>query len=444
MYALGLAAAVTLALNPYAAGDVGWQLSFAAVVGLMALAPRIRERLRRWPAPLAEASAITLAATLATAPLLAVHFGRVSLASLPANLIVAPVVAPIMWLGMVAAALAQLDPALAAPLNALNGPLVAFVDRIARAAAAVPHGVVAVELPGLLGAGAGYAGLALAWRAPRLAAGAVTVLVAAAVLRGPGGVPPPGPGETVVSFLDVGQGDATLIQRDGRSILFDTGPPGGPIVSRLEEVGVARLDALVTTHAQADHEGMAIPVLDRFRPRLVVDGGMGWPTAVQRAYPSAARGAGARLTDLAAGDDLRLGALRVRFLSPTAEAERAPPTGDPNNRALVAHVSSGAFDVLLTADAESDVTGTLDLPEVEALKVAHHGSDDPGLPAQLERLRPQIAAIEVGRRNTYGHPTAATIDALSAVPHVYRTDRDGTVQLHVTADRTWVTRIRHD
>jgi competence protein ComEC len=247
----------------------------------------------------------------------------------------------------------------------------------------------------------------------------------------------------VVSFLDVGQGDATLIQRGDRSILFDTGPPGGPVLARLKEVGVERLDALVTTHAQTDHEGMAIPVLDRFRPRVIVDGGAGWPTAVQRALPRAAADRGARLVTAAAGDHLRLGRLTIAFLSPTAEAERAPPTGDPNNRALVAHLSSGAFDLLLTADAETDVTGALDLPRVEALKVAHHGSADPGLPAQLEQLQPLVAGIEVGRHNTYGHPTPSTLQALRVVPRVYRTDRDGTVQLHVTAERMWVTRLRH-
>ena len=113
-YALGLAAVVTLALNPRASGEVGWQLSFAAVVGLLALTPRWREGLRRarLPGPLADAAAVTAAATVATAPLMAFHFEQVSLASLPANLAAAPAVAPIMWLGMVAIAVAQVSPAL--------------------------------------------------------------------------------------------------------------------------------------------------------------------------------------------------------------------------------------------------------------------------------------------------------------------------------------------
>jgi competence protein ComEC len=76
---------------------------------------------------------------------------------------------------------------------------------------------------------------------------------------------------------------------------------------------------------------------------------------------------------------------------------------------------------------------------VEAMKVSHHGSADPGLPAVLARLRPDVAAIEVGAGNDYGHPASSTLDALrAAVPRVYRTDRDGTVVLRVSGGRMTV------
>jgi competence protein ComEC len=270
-------------------------------------------------------------------------------------------------------------------------------------------------------------------------AAAAAVLVVPALGAG-GAAAAPRPGETVVSFLDVGQGDATLVQRDGASVLVDTGPPDGPILARLRDAGVQRLDALVLTHAQADHEGAAIAVLDRFRPRLVLDGGAGWPTAVQRALVRRAPAAGAEVRRVAAGDVIGLGSLRMAVLWPPPAIASLPPEGDPNNRALVVHLSTGAFDLLLTADAESDVTGTLELPDVEALKVAHHGSEDAGLPAELVRLRPEVAAIEVGRHNTYGHPAPSTLSALRVVPTVLRTDRDGTVRLRVLDGRMTVER----
>ncbi len=121
----------------------------------------------------------------------------------------------------------------------------------------------------------------------------------------------------------------------------------------------------------------------------------------------------------------------MRLLWPPPPGPEFRPEGDPNERAVVAHVQAGDFDLLLPADAESGVTSALELPEVEALKVAHHGSADEGLAAMLERIRPEFAAIEVGRTNTYGHPAPSTLAALRAVDHVYRTDLDGTVRLRV-------------
>ena len=102
-YALLLAAAVTLALNPRAAEEPGWQLSFAAVAALLVGAAPLSAALeRRMPEPVADAAAITIAATLGTAPLMALHFEQVSLAALPANLLAAPAIAPVMWLGVLA------------------------------------------------------------------------------------------------------------------------------------------------------------------------------------------------------------------------------------------------------------------------------------------------------------------------------------------------------
>jgi competence protein ComEC len=456
-YALGLAAAVTLALNPRASGEPGWQLSFAAVVALLALAPPMRAALAHVvPGPVADAAAITIAATLGTAPLMAFHFQQVSLASLPANLLAAAAIAPVMWLGMLAAAAAQVAPGLAEPLNALNAPLLAFVEWVARTMAGAPAAVMPVRLstpPMLAGAYAALAGgvlvvrrlartaairYQLAGRVPRRSrvvwaavaapAAAVALLAAASPARE---APPPLEGEVVVSFLNIGQGDATLIQSGRASVLVDTGPPGGVILRRLREAGIHRLDGLVLTHAQADHEGMALDVIRAFQPRLVVDGGAGWPTYVQRALPRALAATRGRELEAHAGETLRFGAIVMRLLWPPAPPPDFHPDGDPNDRAVVAIVSVGDFDLYLSADAESNVTSALPLPDVDAMKVAHHGSEDPGLPALLQRLNPEVAAIEVGADNTYGHPAPSTLAALRVVDHVYRTDRGGTVRLRV-------------
>jgi competence protein ComEC len=455
-YALALAAAATLALNPLAAGDAGWQLSFAAVVSLLAFAPPLRIAMaRRIPGAVADAAAITIAATVGTAPLMALHFEQVSLASLPANLLAAAAIAPIMWLGMVGAAAAQVAPALALPFTALSAPLLAYVAWIAHVASAAPLAVLPLRLgsPASLAVAyavlAGLAAGAIALSRRRRAAGtpppetilrrrtaavvlAAVAAVAAIVALAPrGGPAPPARGELVVSFLDIGQGDATLLQRDGASVLVDTGPPEGSVVKRLADAGVRRLDALVLTHAQRDHEGAALAVMRAYAPRLLLNGGAGWPSAVQRELPAAVRAAGTRAVTAEAGQSLTIAGMCMRLLWPPRPPPGWVPEGDANDRAIVALVQVGDFDLFLPADAESNVTGALRLPRVEAIKVAHHGSADDGLPALLDRLRPRFAAIEVGRRNTYGHPAASTLAALRGVDDLVRTDRDGTVRLRV-------------
>ena len=134
---------------------------------------------------------------------------------------------------------------------------------------------------------------------------------------------------------------------------------------------------------------------------------------------------------------LRVGPLRLDVLWPRPGLA---PTGDPNDRAVVARVSEGRFGLLLTADAESPITLPLSPAPADVLKVAHHGSADPGLPLLLRRVHSALAVIEVGRHNPYGHPSPATLRALRAVPRVMRTDRDGTIRLTVAGGRMTVAR----
>lgn len=431
-YAVGLALVFTLALNPRSAEDPGWQLSFAAVLSMLLLAGRLREWLERRGLPRggAEVAAMTLAATLGTAPLIALHFERLSLASVPANLLAAPVIASVMWLGVLAGAAGALWAPAATALNAVNAYPLAYLGGLAHTAAHLPLASVAVplSLPALV---AIYGVLGAVAAAPRLRRPAVlgVTLAASWLMLTPAAAGPRPPPGLRVSFLDVGQGDATLVQDGARAILVDAGPPDGPIVDRLAHEGVSRLDALVITHAQADHEGGAPAVLRRFPVRLVLDGAAGAPVPGHAAVLEAALQTRARVLAPDAGQALKAGRVELDVLWPHAESFPLHAQEDPNQRAIVAVVRVPGLRMLLTADAESDVTGPLDLPPVDVLKVAHHGSADPGLPALLARLRPRVAVIEVGRHNSYGHPAPQALEALRAVPRVMRTDRDGTVRL---------------
>jgi competence protein ComEC len=439
-YAILLAAVATLALDPRALADAGWQLSFAAVLGIATLAPTLRDRLRRsgLPGALTEAVAVTAAATLSTAPLIAARFGQGSLVSLPVNVLAAPAVAPIMWLGMAAAALSQLTPALAAPVTALSGPPLGYLVWLARSAAALPAAHARVPAASVAIVAVALAIALVGRRHVTRAASVVAAATVAATLwvgaRPAPVAPSPAPGTLRVTALDVGQGDATLLQAGAHAVLVDAGPPQGAVVDRLRAAGVARLDALVISHPQLDHDGGAPAVLEALPVGVLLDGRGGDRAPASRALDGPLRRRHTRVVAAAAGQELRAGPLRLRILWPPPGP--TPPAGDPNDRAIVAVATAYGASALLTADAESLVLAGLDVGPVDVLKVSHHGSADPGLPALLGRVRPRAALIEVGRHNRYGHPAPTTLQALAAVvPFVRRTDRDGTVRVDVRRKR---------
>lgn len=435
-YAVLLAAAATLLLDPRATGDVGWRLSFLAVLGLLVAGPPLREAMtdRRVPGPLADALATTVAATLATAPLVALTFGETSLVTLPANVVAAPLVAPVMWVGFVAAALGQVSVAagsLVAGLAAL--PLHGLV-LVGTRAAQVP-GATAAVAPWLVAAVCTLGIAAVRWGpVRRLSPALLLVLLALGLALAPRPDPVLArPAGLRLAFLDVGQGDATLVQHGDRAVLVDAGPPDAGVADRLRRFGVRRLDVLVVSHAQDDHDGGAADVLRALPVGLVLDGRDGQPSQGGTRMAAAARGRRVPLVVPDAGQVLRAGPLTLRVLAPRREDPGLHEGADPNDRAIVLELVAGRFRALLPADAESGVLLPLQPGAASVLKVAHHGSGDEELPRLLERVRPRIAVISAGARNRFGHPTPSTVAALRrVVPQVWRTDRDGTVVIDVT------------
>jgi competence protein ComEC len=464
VYSLLLAAVITLAINPRTTADPGWQLSFAAVAGMLALGPVVQRPLKRLPQPVAEAVGATLSATLATSPLLAHEFGAVSIAALPANLVAFPAVAPIMWIGMGEAALEQLGGPLAHALEVVGAPVSAlalrwvagvatrFADpswaqaqiRLSWPAVAAIHGGLASaallfarrrpKLPGLPGAVVDRLRALSPASRRAFAAPAIALVVAAAAEAAS---PPAPPKHLTIDFIDVGQGDSTLIRDPtGAAVRFDGGVPEARVDRTLKRLGVSRLSVVVATHQSRDHHAGLMQVVKRFPIGLFLDGRYNVPDRSFIALEHEVDRRRIPRRPTRAGQGFRVGRMTIRILWPRPPVPGEPPPANPNDRATVAIVSADGFDLFLSADAESQVLLPLDLPRVDAMKVPHHGSADTGLPQLLERLEPRVAAIETGRGNDYGHPTPPTLNALRhRVPLVFRSDRDGTTELTVSGRR---------
>lgn len=434
-HAMAVGALVLLVWTPYAFLEPGFQLSFGAVAAIFVLVPRLAHRLAGTPihGRPAELLAVAAACGAVTAPIVWVHFGAIPLWTVPANVLAEPAMPPLVGLALVSALVEPISPSSAAALAWLAGWCGAWIAFVARTIAALPG----AELDSWWAIGvlaALVAALVLVARLPRARrAGATVVAVSLGLtallgwwtLRdGPTWTPPAGLRMTV---LDVGQGDAILLETRAGAVLVDQGPPEADVAGQLRRGGVRALSAIVLTHPQRDHVGGAADVLRRLAVGVVLDPGLD-PSASpdQRAALAAARRGGVRVRLVRAGDVLRVGRLRLEVLWPDGPGS---PAEDPNLRAVVLLARFGSTSALLTADAESVVTLRLALRRVDVLKVAHHGSADPGLPELLRRLRPRLAVMSVGAGNDYGHPTPETLGALEQIAglDVLRTDRNGPI-----------------
>jgi competence protein ComEC len=497
--AMGLAVAILLVLNPASVDDPGFRLSVLATAGLMAWGTPLARRLsgptpgraRAW---LAESLGVSLAAQAATTPVILLEFGRLSLVAPFVNLGVVPLVAPAMAAGglaLVAGVLAGLGfPGAVATIGGLPAwVLLGAIVAMIRAGASVPLASVTLSAPwdvvAALVSGvailliarfggrlrrsgrsrqnpprpAGVVAPAVAGgreraakksnaRATRsnqrgrrvglIALAGATIALALAVSHRPDG-------STRVVVLDVGQGDAILVEgsRGGRMVV-DGGPDPGRLLIALDERLPAwdhRIDTLVLTHPHEDHAAGLAVLLSRYRIGRIYEPGMIGPGPGYAAMAALLAHGGPQHGTLSTGDRLTLDDIRFRVLWPDpGRVPLKPADGGTaiNNVSIVLLGEVGRRRFLLAGDIEEQVDPELlarGLPQVDLLKVAHHGSRTSSTQAFLDAVRPRVAVVSAGLGNPYGHPAPATIDRLNvSAGQTFRTDRDGTVEVRIDDD----------
>lgn len=436
--ALAASVVVLVLYDPALGADPGFALSVVATAALVLLAPRWAAALRDRGVPigLAEALAVPLAASLATAPVVVGISGRISLVAVLANMLVAPAVAPATVLGVLAAVVAPVHQGTARLLVEVAGPEASWLITVGRRAAEVPS--ASVRWPG-----GWFGGLLLAvlllfayalLRARRTRALLAAALVGVVLVLIPTSVVTPGwpPSGWSAVACDVGQGDAMVLAtaEPGRAVLVDTGPDPGPVASCLRRLGIRRIPLLVLSHLHADHIGGLTAVLADRSVGAVAIGPSHEPDWAWEEVRRQTRAAEVELVELTAGQQLKWPGLTVEVLGPQG---KPAPGGDANtainDSSLVLRAHTAAGRVLLTGDIElagqaNLLGGHVDVT-AEVLKVPHHGSRF-SAPEFLAQVRPRIALVSVGEGNRYGHPNNAVLDGL--VRHgalVLRTDRDG-------------------
>ncbi|MGI4894537.1 MAG: ComEC/Rec2 family competence protein [Janthinobacterium lividum] len=445
---------ILLVHDPWLAREFGFILSVLATAGLLLFASAWAQRLQDAgvPRPVALALTVPTAAQVVCGPVLVLLQPSVNLVSIPANVIVAPAVAPATVLGLAATLVSPVWPFGATLLAWPAGLAAWWITAVARVGADLPTsvavpagatGAVVVGICTILLVSAVVAVLRLRHvgekrrRWPALAS--VFVLLAVLLVRcAPGWGGPSGPWPAIdwrVVGCDVGQGDAVVLRSGPTSaVLVDAGPDDELVDGCLDRLGIRRLDAIVLTHFHADHvDGLEGAVRGREVGAVWVS-----PLAVEpaaRRVRHTVQEAGAHLLVVSAGMTGSAGEVSWSVLAPTARvaATVAPDSSEVNDSSVALLAEVAGIRVLLAGDLERGgqarvLAGVADWPGgpiVDVVKVAHHGSSNQD--AQFySTLRPRVALIEVGAANDYGHPAAPTLALLAASgARTLRTDRDG-------------------
>ena len=479
--ALGWAVTILLLVDPTDVDDAGFRLSVLATAGIVAWGSRWTAalagpdpgRVRRF---LAETLGVSLAAQAATAPVVLLDFGRLSVVAPAVNLVVVPLVPAAMAAGaaaLIAGVLVAVGlPAVVATLVGLPAwALYTAIVAAVRFGAGLPLASIELTTPwDTVAAGCSAGAILVAtrfgsrfWRSKRppphrlapaaahpgtchgdrraLRARRAATLALVAATTGLGLVLAHRPdGATRVVILDVGQGDAILIEgSDGGRMLVDGGPDPSRLLSALGERLAPwdrRIDALVLTHPHEDHVAGLARLLRRFEVGRVYEPGMIGSAPGYQAWAEALEPGAPRRGRLSTGDRLVLDKVNLTVLWPDAALVPLRPADSGtsvNNVSIVLLGEVAGRRFLLTGDLEEEIEPKLvarGLPPLDLLKVAHHGSRTSTTQGFLDAVRPRIAVASTGVVNPYGHPAPATIERLERVARrVLRTDADGTVEI---------------
>jgi len=489
--AVSLAAALMTAQSPNIIYDLSFQLSFGSVIGILLLSEPLATFFRKslaqplridwWPGWLSvwlmDGAAVSLAASIATAPILVFAFQQVSFLSVLATLLALPVIPIIMATTFIAA----LGGMVAHWVGQFLGwgvwlPL-SYLLLVVEGMAKLPFGLLHVEkFAGVLVWGSyGTLGIAAwlslgdnrkrlrAWLGQREALekavrqrslpvpeaiGLLSMTAAVAFAWAAAASLPDG--KLHVTFLDVGQGDAILIKSpDGQEALIDGGPFPQVLAAKLGQrmpFWDRALELAVISHYHEDHLAGLAEALRRYDVALVLDNPYRPEGSLAAQWQTLAQGEGAKLLDAQAGQEVRLGNdVALEVLGPPLPLFGGTES-DINNNSTVLRLRYREFSLLLPGDLAREGEALL-VDEGASLysgvlKVGHHGSATSSSQRFLEAVQPLLAIVSVGEGNLYGHPTEAALTRLRSVvgdSGILTTEAHGDIELTTDGRTLWVT-----
>ncbi|MCJ7668961.1 MAG: DNA internalization-related competence protein ComEC/Rec2, partial [Dehalococcoidia bacterium] len=490
--ALAFAAAVMVGIQPQLLWSVPFQLSFLAMAGLVFFYPyfqawgrkgvallfKNREKIVPTASIITDGFAASLAAIIAVGPLIAYNFGVVSLVGLPATFFSLPALPAIIATTTLVAFTGLFAPLMAQILGWLAWLFLSYFVFLVQGFDALPFSSFQVSTVSTWHIWGYYVILAgvIASLNYRTQLADFSSRLTSGIRKVAEGIPKPRLGFSMkwlvlpllvvailvwsvaltmpddklhVSFLDVGQGDAILIQTpNGQNILIDGGPDPQKINLELGEklpFWDRTIDLVVCTQPQADHITGLVDVLQRYKVKQVLEPGVSYNSSIYQEWCNLVEEKQIKRDIARAGQEIDLGnGIKMEVLNPPASLWEGT-SHDVDNNGVVLKLSWGKLSFLFTADireeVEFELIGQRANLKSTVLKVSHHGSKTSTSQQFLAAVAPEVAVISVGTDNPFGHPSPEVVERLIdrlGEDNVYRTDEDGTIEFITDGERLWM------
>ena len=440
---ISVAALITLIFNPYGLLDLGFQLSYGGTIGIIIFIKRIQEKKSNSKVInyIKQMALVSIYANIIIIPIMMYHFNTVSFTFIISNIMASPILGIIVITGFLFIIASITVKPLTRLIAIFIKPILSILIKISQICSKLPFSNILVVTPYMFNVISYYAIILYCIKSKKnnkckiiICLLIVLILINFIIYIFPQ--------KLRIFFIDVGQGDSTLIiTPDKKTVLIDGGGSDSFDVGKkvllpyLLDRRILKIDYVLISHFDTDHCGGILTIMEKVKVKNIIISEQAEHSENYERFKKLMIHKKIRLIEVKKGDKIKIGRYsEFKILFPTSRLLSENPL---NNNSIVAQFNYNNFKMLFTGDIEKLAEQQIlkaEKAEIRAdiLKVAHHGSKTSSIPEFIKAVKPKIALIGVGKNNTFGHPNQQTIKNLENIKcRIYRTDLQGEIIIKI-------------